>query len=104
MSFNNIYKWLILIFASCLIFTFFMWRTTAVKLNNTKKELTVANETILTLTLDNKKLIEYTNKKEQEIKNIQKEYLEKVEKAPVDNCGDTKPSRELLNFLRKNLK
>ena len=89
---------LILIIIS-LIFGF-MWWNTRKDLKNTQAELDNANAQITVLKADNDKLVEYNNLKNQEIKELESKYKEKLKNIPKDSCGDMKPSKELLEYFR----
>ena len=56
---------------------------------------------IQTLNKDKEKLIEYITQKDKAIKDLEKEYTEVLDNIPADQCGDVKPSKELLNYFRK---
>lgn len=88
-----------LLIVSILFFCF--WRFTVNSLKNTKTELQNAQAVITSLNLDNKKLIEYITQKNDTIKELKEKYNEVVSNIPADQCGDTKPSKELLNYFKK---
>lgn len=78
-------------------------------LKNTKKELestiqklSVAEKNIITLKQDKDRLVEYNITKDKEIAAIKDKYKDRLNNIPKDDCGDVKPSKELLNYLRKN--
>ena len=87
-------------------------------LKNTKKELestiqklSVAEKNIITLKQDKDRLVEYNITKDKEIAAIKDKYKDRLNgyyiattdsEIPKDDCGDVKPSKELLNYLRKN--
>lgn len=79
---------------------FGLWRMTAIKLNDTKDKLDQVSAQLITLQQDNYNLIVYNKKKDAEIKKINKTYEEKLNSIPADLCGDSKPSKELLQYLR----
>lgn len=81
---------------------FMLWQVSQDNLKNTEERLCDANNTIQTLKNDNGKLLVYIQTKDQEIKKIEKEYINKLNNIPKDNCGDTKPSKELLDYLKQN--
>lgn len=83
-----------------LISVFFMWRNTVTQLNNVKTELQNAQQTISVLQSDNAKLVAYNLERDKQIKEIEKQYQNSLKTIPVDKCGDTKPSTELLEYLR----
>lgn len=93
----------ILILLLIICFCGFMWNKTADKLNKKEAELIHANATIEALQQDNNKLNEYNNQKNEQIKEIEKKYKEKVKDIPADSCGDVKPSKQLLEYFRKNV-
>ena len=94
---------IILILFLGLCFCGFMWSKTSDKLNKKTAELIHANATIEALQRDNDKLNEYNNQKNEQIKEIEQKYQEKLKNIPVDSCGDTKPSKKLMEYFRKNV-
>lgn len=97
---------LILISSAAIAFVtlFFLWRNASNNLANTQQCLTEAQQTIESLKRDNDNLIAYNAKRDSEIKNLQKEYDTILQNIPKDACGDQKPSDELLQYFRKNVK
>ena len=85
-----------------IISLFALWRNTSTKLENTCQLLTEAEATIQSLQIANQKLLEYNTQKQAEIKEIEQKYKDLLNAAPSDKCGDTKPTEELLKFLREN--
>lgn len=83
-----------------IVVLFGLWRMTAIKLNDTKDKLDQVSAQLITLQQDNDNLIAYNKKKDAEIKKINKMYEEKLNSIPADLCGDSKPSKELLQYLR----
>ena len=81
---------------------FGLWRITAIKLNDTKEKLNQVSAQVIALQQNNDNLIMYNKKKDAEIKKINKKYEEKLNSIPADLCGDTVPSKELLQHLRGN--
>ena len=81
---------------------FGLWRITAIKLNDTKEKLNQVSAQVIALQQNNDNLITYNKKKDAEIKKINKAYEEKLNNIPADLCGDTVPSKELLQRLRGN--
>lgn len=82
---------------------FMLWQVSQDNLKNTEERLCDANNTIQTLKNDNDKLLVYIQTKDQEIKKIEKEYMNKLNNIPKDACGDIKPSKELLDYLKQNV-
>lgn len=82
---------------------FMLWQVSQDNLKNTEERLCDANNTIQTLKNDNGKLLVYIQTKDQEIKKIEKEYMNKLNNIPKDACGDIKPSKELLDYLKQNV-
>lgn len=82
---------------------FMLWQVSQDNLKNTEERLCDANNTIQTLKNDNDKLLVYIQTKDQEIKKIEKEYMNKLNNIPKDACGDVKPSKELLDYLKQNI-
>ena len=93
---------IIFILSIAMIIFIGLWRYKAIKLDNTCKLLSEAEANIEILKQDNERLLEYNQLKDEEIKNIEKEYMEQLNNIPVDTCGDAKPSKELLNYLKRN--
>lgn len=91
----------LVLFIGLIIFAF-LWRLDHNKYNQTCKMLTDAESKIDILEQENKNLLEYNLKREEELKQIEAEYKERLDNIPKDNCGDVKPSKELLTYLRKN--
>ena len=85
-----------------LISVFFMWRNTAIQLDNVKAELHNAQQTISVLQSDNAKLVAYNLERDKQIKEVEKKYQSSLKNIPVDKCGDMKPNKELLEYLRQN--
>jgi len=85
-----------------IISLFALWRNTSTKLENTCQLLTEAEATIQSLQVANAKLLEYNTQKQAEIKEIEQKYKDLLNAAPSDSCGDMKPSKELLEFLKEN--
>lgn len=81
---------------------FGLWRITAIKLNDTKEKLNQVSVQVIALQQSNDNLMMYNKKKDAEIKKINKTYEEKLNSIPADLCGDTVPSKELLQHLRGN--
>lgn len=85
-----------------LLFFGFMWYRSSNMLKDTKKQLLNAQATIDSLQIDNQKLVEYITEKDKQVKQIEADYQEALNNIPVDNCGDIKPSKELLQYFRRN--
>lgn len=85
-----------------MLFFGFMWYRSSTKLDNVQKQLSNAEAKIITLEKDKEKLIEYNLKKDEQIKLIEEEYQETLNNIPTDACGDVKPSKELLTYLKRN--
>ena len=80
---------------------FVLWRTSA---NNYKIEK--ANREALEVQLkasqtEVENLKEYNKKIAKEMEKIEKEYKDRFQNIPKDSCGDAKPSKELLEYLKK---
>lgn len=104
MTLNNIFKYVFIVCICLLGICFYLWRVTSEKLDKVQTELSNANSTITTLNKDITKLTEYITKKDTEIKKIEEDYKKKLENVPRDVCGDVKPSEELLQYLKRNVK
>lgn len=83
-----------------LVSVFFMWRNTVTQLDNVKAELQTAQRTITVLQSENAKLVQYNLERDKQIKDIEKKYQNNLKNIPADKCGDMKPSKELLEYLR----
>ena len=92
----------IAVIAMIIVVLFGSWRITAIKLNDTKEKLNQVSAQVIALQQNNDNLIAYNKKKDAEIKKINKTYEEKLNSIPADLCGDTVPSKELLQHLRGN--
>lgn len=98
---NKVTTTFILILVVALIIVSFLWRFTANSLDITKNQLCTAQETISTLQSDNQNLIQFITQKDNAIKELEQKYTEALENIPEDKCGNTKPSKELLNYFKK---
>ena len=98
---NKIVATLILSLVVALVSVFILWRFTVNSLKNTKTQLENAQTTIISLNTDNKKLIEFITQKDDTIKELEKKYTEALDNIPADQCGDAKPSKELLTYFKK---
>ena len=98
---NKITTTFILILVVALALVFFLWRYTANSLSATKDQLCSAQATIETLKTDNNNLIEYITQKDDKIKELEQKYEEALDNIPADQCGDAKPSKELLTYFKK---
>lgn len=85
----------------CIITLIFLWRSTALKLTNTKQKLTEVTCALDTVTKENARLVEYNKRRDTEIKNLEKQYQNKLSAIPADLCGDMKPSKELIEYFKK---
>lgn len=65
--------------------------------------LTQAELNIKALQQSNANLLKYTNEKETELKKVKEDYKKALQVKPKDNCGDSKPSTELLEFFKGNI-
>lgn len=92
---------IIVILVVSLISVFFMWRNTVTQLNEVKADLQAAQRTISVLQSENEKLVQYNLERDKQVKDIEKKYQEQLNKIPSDSCGDMRPSKELLEFLRQ---
>ena len=71
------------------------------KLKLTQDRLVKADANISILKKEKANLIEYNLKRDEQLADIKKEYDDKLKNIPKDTCGNTKPSKELLDFFRK---
>ena len=98
-------KIIAILVAVLLIGTFFaLWRTTSIKLNNTREQLSEVTCQLDTVTKENARLVEYNKQRDKQIKELEKQYTEKLNAIPADLCGDTKPSKELIEFFKNGEK
>ena len=98
-------KVIAILVAVLLIGTFFaLWRTTSIKLQNTREQLSEVTCQLDTVTKENAHLVEYNKQRDKQIKELEKQYTEKLNAIPADLCGDTKPSKELLDFFKSGEK
>ena len=104
MKTNTLLIKLIIVFSVILLLLFFgfMWYRSSNMLKDTKKQLLNAQATIDSLQIDNQKLVEYITEKDKQVKQIEADYQEVLNNIPADNCGDVKPSKELLQYFRRN--
>lgn len=80
---------------------FTLWRVTAIKLNDARQELTKTTCKLDEITKENTRLVEYNKARDSQIKQLEKEYQERLNKIPADLCGDMKPSKELIEYFKK---
>ena len=83
---------------------FTLWRVTAIKLNNTREQLSEVTCQLDTVTKENARLVQYNKQRDAKIKDLEKAYKDKLNSIPADLCGDMKPSEELIKFFRKGEK
>ena len=93
----------IILFVVMLVFIF-LWKYDNTRYKDTCKLLTDAENRVDVLEKEKQNLLEYNLRKEEELKQVEAEYKERLENIPTDNCGDVKPSKELLIYLRKQNK
>lgn len=82
---------------------FGLWRITAIKLNNTQTQLAEVSLKLEIVNKENTRLVEYNKQRNSQIKQLEKSYQQKLDAIPADICGDTKPSKELLQYLRSGI-
>lgn len=80
---------------------FTLWRVTAIKLNDTRQELTETTCKLDEITKENTRLVEYNKARDTEIKKLEKQYQTKLNAIPADLCGDMQPSKELIEYFKK---
>lgn len=98
---NKILSTISVVFIVTSIIFAFLWRLDHNRYNHACEMLTEAESKINILEKENKNLLEYNLKREEELKQIEAEYKERLDNIPADTCGDAKPSKELLTYLRK---
>lgn len=81
---------------------FALWRVTSIKLENTREQLNEVTCQLDTVSKENARLVEYNKRRDSEIKNLEKQYQDKLNAIPADLCGDMKPSKELLDYFKKD--
>lgn len=82
---------------------FTLWRVTSIKLKNTQDRLTEITYQLDTVTKENELLVEYNKRRDNQIKQLEKEYQEQLNSIPKDICGDTKPSKEMIEFFKQGI-
>lgn len=82
---------------------FGLWRITTIKLNNTQTQLAEVSLKLETVNKENTRLVEYNKQRNSQIKQLEKSYQQKLDAIPADICGDMKPSKELLQYLRSDI-
>ena len=80
---------------------FGLWRVTSIKLSNTQQQLVETTCKLDEITKENARLVEYNKRRDSQIKQLEKEYQEQLNKIPADLCGDMKPSAEILEFFKQ---
>lgn len=80
---------------------FALWRITSIKLSNTERQLNEITCQLDNVTKENARLVEYNKRRDSQIKQLEKEYQEQLNKIPADLCGDMKPSAEILEFFKQ---
>ena len=98
---NKILSTISVVFIVISIIFAFLWRLDHNKYNHACEMLTEAESKKNILEKENKNLLEYNLKREEKLKQIEAEYKERLDNIPADTCGDAKPSKELLLYLRK---
>lgn len=79
----------------------FLWRSTTIKLANTEQKLIEVTCALDAVTKENTRLVEYNKRRDTEIKSLEKQYQNKLNAIPADLCGDMKPSKELIEYFKK---
>lgn len=104
MNLNKLYHFALygFIIATCVFF--FLWSNTKDSLEATRDKLNEVSNKVEILIKDNSNLVEYNIKKDQKIKEVENRYKSSLKNIPADNCGDVKPSKELLKFFKENAK
>jgi len=81
---------------------FGLWRYNAAKRETAENTVKERDATISTLKKEVENQVAFVKAKDYENKKIQAEYESRLASIPRDECGDAKPSTELLNYLRGN--
>jgi len=97
----KIKTWLGVAAVIAIVALFSLWRITANNYKIEKENREILEQQLQVVQEENNKLIEYNKKIEKSMKEIEKEYNERFQNIPKDSCGDAKPSKELLEFLKQ---
>lgn len=79
---------------------FVLWRTSVNSYKMEKQTRESLEVQLKASQLEANNLKEYNKKIAQEMEKIEKEYKERFQNIPKDSCGDSKPSEELLKYLK----
>lgn len=104
MNLNKLYNALLYFSIICACIFFFLWLNTRDSLEAAHDKIKEVSTKVEILTKDNSNLVEYNIKKDQKIKEVENRYKSSLKNIPADNCGDVKPSKELLKFFKENAK
>lgn len=104
MNLNNLRNSILCLLVICVLIFCFLWLNTKDSLEATQDKLRDVSNKVDILTKDNSNLVEYNVKKDQKIKEIENKYKNSTQNVPRDVCGDVKPSKELLQFFKENVK
>lgn len=80
---------------------FVLWRTSVNEYKSEKKAKEALEIKLEASQLEVNNLKEYNKKISKEMERIEKENQERFQNIPKDACGDVKPSKELLEYLKK---
>lgn len=84
----------------CVCGLFTMWQITSAKLKTTRNDLEIVQNQVQTLKTANDNLVIYLQQRDTQIKNLEVKYQQVLNNVPADICGDTKPSKELLEYFK----
>lgn len=104
MNLSNLRNSILYLLVICVLIFCFLWLNTKDSLEATQDKLRDVSNKVDILTKDNSNLVEYNIKKDQKIKEIENKYKNSTQNIPSDKCGDVKPSKELLQFFKENVK
>lgn len=80
---------------------FALWRVSESKYNAEKSQKESLQAQLVAAQKENANLIAYNKKITIEMEKIEKEYQKRFQDIPSDTCGDSKPTSELLEYLKK---
>lgn len=84
----------------CICSLFTVWQVTAAKLKTTRNDLEIVQNQVQTLKTANDNLVIYLQQRDTQIKTLEVKYQQVLNNVPADICGDTKPSKELLEYFK----
>lgn len=79
---------------------FVLWRTSVNSYKMEKANREALEVQLKASQMEVENLKEYNKKIAKEMEKIEKEYKDRFQNIPKDSCGDAKPSKELLDYLK----